>query len=219
MKITRLNLISLGAVAIMALLAGWLYSSLPDPMPSHWNIAGEVDGWMPKPWGVWVLPLVGLGLWVLFAILPLISPKGFRLEPARRAYDIVWFVMILFLGGVQAATYLEALGREGPGVEQVVPLMTGGLFLLVGNYLGKFPRNFFVGIRTPWTLASEPVWNRTHRFAGWVFMVAGVLIALSAFFPKALPLLIGTVVLAALTPIVYSFVLYRRLEGFDASGD
>jgi uncharacterized membrane protein len=215
-KITRINWISLLFLAGMFGLAAWYYPTLPDPMPSHWNAAGEVDDWMPKPWGVFILPLVALGLWIIFAVLPLISPKGFRLEPARRAYDIIWFVMVLFMGVVQLMTYLEALGQGGPGVERIVPLMTGGLFILIGNYLGKFPRNFFVGIRTPWTLASEQVWNRTHRLGAWVFMLAGVLLAISSFFPNAMPLFIGVVLVTALVPVLYSLWLYRRLHGFEA---
>lgn len=215
MKISRLNVISLAAVGAMVALATLFYPSLPDPMPSHWNLAGEVDGWLPKPWGVWVFPLVGTAMWGLFALLPMISPKGFRLEPARRAYDIIWFVMICFMGGVQLAVFLQALGHGGPGIELVVPLMTGGLFVLVGNYLSKFPRNFFVGIRTPWTLASEEVWNRTHRVGGWIFMGAGVLIALSPFVHFAMPLLVTAVIIAALVPVLYSYLLYRRLEGFN----
>ncbi len=198
MTINRINWISLVLVGVMFAVAAWVYPMLPDPVPSHWNVAGEVDGWMPKPWGVLVMPLVALGLWVMFAVLPFISPKGFRLEPARRAYDIIWFVMILFLGAVQGIVYLEALGRGGPGVEQIVPLMTGGLFILIGNYLNKFPKNFFVGIRTPWTLASDEVWNRTHRLGSWIFIAAGVLIAASAFLPGAMNVLIVVVVVVAL---------------------
>lgn len=219
MKITRINWISLLFVGAMFGLAAWFYPAMPDPMPSHWNAAGEVDDWMPKPWGVLLLPLVTLGLWALFAVLPSISPKGFRLDAARRAYDIIWFVMVLFMGTVQLMTYLEALERGGPGVEQIIPLMTGALFILIGNYLSKFPRNFFVGIRTPWTLASDEVWNRTHRLGGWVFILAGLVLAISAFFPGAMPVFIGVVVLAALVPVAYSFWLYRRLHGFGPEAD
>jgi uncharacterized membrane protein len=214
MTVTRINWISLLLVAAQFAVAAWFYPDLPDPVPSHWNAAGEVDGWTPKPWGVLLLPIVSAALWLMLAVLPAISPKGFRLEAARRAYDIIWFVLLLFMGGVQVFVYLAALGRGGPGIEQIVPLMTGGLFILIGNYLGKFPRNFFIGIRTPWTLASDEVWNRTHRLGGWVFIVAGVLIAASAFFPDAIMLLVITATLAALVPVLYSLLLYRRLHGF-----
>lgn len=214
MKITRINWISLLFLVGLFGLAAWFYPALPDPVPTHWNAAGEADDWTPKPWGVIILPLVTLGLWIMFAILPLISPKGFRLDSARRAYDIIWFVMVLFMGMVQLMTYLEALGRGGPGVEQIIPLMTGGLFILIGNYLSKFPRNFFVGIRTPWTLASEEVWNRTHRLGGWVFIVAGLLLAIAAFFPNAMGVFIAVIIVVALVPVVYSLWLYRRLHGF-----
>lgn len=215
MTITRLNWISLVFLIAMFGLAAWFYPSLPDPMPSHWNAAGEVDDWIAMPWGALIIPLVTAPMWLMFAVLPSISPKGFRLDVARKAYDVIWFVMILFMGAVQLTTYREALGRGGPGMEQIIPLMTGGLFILIGNYLNKFPRNFFVGIRTPWTLASEEVWNRTHRLGSWVFMLAGLLIALTAFLPNAMNAMIAAVVLVALLPVAYSFWLYRRLHGFE----
>ena len=216
MTITRLNWLSLVFLLAMFGLAAWFYPDLPDPMPSHWNADGEVDDWMPLPWGALIIPLVTAALWLMFAVLPAISPKGFRLDAARRAYDIIWFVLMLFMGAIQLTTYLEAMGRGGPGVEQIVPFMVGGLFILIGNYLNKFPRNFFVGIRTPWTLASDEVWNRTHRLGSWVFIIVGLLIALTAFLPNAMTLFIPAVIVVALVPVFYSLWLYKRLEGFEA---
>ena len=217
MKINRLNWFSLFMVLVGVVLAIVFYGGLPDPVPSHWNMAGEIDGWMPKPWGVWLFPAINGGLFVLFMLLPVISPKGFRLDSARRAYDIVVFVLIAFMTVVQAMVYLGARG-QGLAVDVAVPLMTGILFIVLGNYLGKFPKNFFVGIRTPWTLASDEVWNRTHRLGGWCFMLAGVLIAISAFTPSS-PFMISAVVLAAGVPILYSLYLYRKLHGFDTDED
>jgi len=216
-KVSRLNWISGVVVIISVLLALYFYGRLPDPVPSHWNMAGEIDGWLPKPWGVWLFPLMNAGLFILFMLLPVISPKGFRLDNARRAYDIVVFVLITFLAVVQVMVYFGAMGR-GPGVDFAVPLMTGILFVILGNYLGKFPKNFFVGIRTPWTLASDEVWNRTHRLGGWCFMLAGLLIAATAFTPST-GIMVAAIVLAAGAPILYSLYLYRKLHGFKKDED
>ena len=95
MIINRLNGAALALVALSALLALTVGPSLPDPVPTHWNVAGEIDGWTPKPWGVWLFPLVTGGLWLMFLVLPFISPRGFRLDTARRPYDIIWLVMVL----------------------------------------------------------------------------------------------------------------------------
>lgn len=215
MKLTRMNVLGLLPVALMVLLALALQERLPDPVPTHWDLSGNVDDWTAKPWGVWLYPAFGAGLWLLFLLLPVISPRGFRLEPARRAYDIVAFVLLAFMAALQGFAYLTALG-QGPGASRFVPLAVGGLFIVLGNYLGKFPRNFFIGIRTPWTLANDEVWNRTHRLGGWTFMAGGLLIMASALFGSLAWVLPVSVVLAAGIPLLYSLWLYRKLEGFRA---
>lgn len=217
MKINRLNWLSLVVLLASLILAFLFQDRLPDPVPSHWNMAGEVDGWTPKPWGVWLLPTINAGLFVVCMLLPVISPKGFRLDSARRTYDIVVFVLIAFMVVVQWLVYQGALG-SGPRLERAVPLMIGILFVLLGNYLSKFPKNFFVGIRTPWTLASDEVWNRTHRLGGRTFMLGGALIALTAFWPST-GLMVTAIVLSAVIPIGYSLWLYRKLHGFEDSED
>lgn len=219
MKVTRINSIALIPVAVSAALAWYFYPQLPDPVPTHWNAAGEIDGWTPKPMGVWLWPLIDAGLWVLMLVLPVISPRGFRLDEARRAYDIVWLVLLSFMLAIQGLAYLGAMGR-GPGMTVSVNLLLGVLFIVLGNYLGKFPKNFFVGIRTPWTLASEQVWYRTHRLAGWTFSAAGVvLVALAFLAPEKWEFVAGTVAIAALVPVAYSLLLYRRLHGFGDGTD
>ena len=218
MKITRLNWLTLLVALAMFGVAAWYYPALPDPVPTHWNAAGEVDGWTPKPWGVWLFPMITLGIMAILMLLPVVSPKGFRLDSARRAYDIVIFIIAGFMVAVQVYSYRSAL-TGGSELVRVVPVLVGVLFTALGNYLAKFPKNFFVGIRTPWTLANDVVWARTHRLAGWLFTAAGLVIVIGAFFSSPPGLMISAIMVAALVPVVYSLILYRKLEGFEPEED
>ncbi len=188
------------------------YASLPDPMPTHWNAAGQVNGWMPKFWGAYLLPLLMAGMWLLFLVLPKISPRGFEMEPFLRAWGILK-VTILALMATIGALVLRAAQHGGEMSQTPIFVALGILFAVIGNLLGKVTRNFFVGIRTPWTLASEEVWLRTHRLAGKLFVAAGLLMAASAFVGLPLWSTIGVLVVASLVPVVYSYVIYRRIEG------
>ncbi len=172
----RTNVLCQIFIGIVLSIAAYLYPSLPEQIPTHWNLAGEVDDYTPKPWGVLILPLAAIFVLVVTKLIPVISPKGFRTDQ--------------FTG-------------------------VGILFIILGNYLGKVRKNFFLGIRTPWTLASDEVWNRTHRLGARIFVLIGFFLFLNAFFRPPEGFLIGSIVVVALVPVIYSFVLYRKVEGFD----
>ncbi len=195
-------------------VAAWLYPSLPDRIPTHWNAAGEIDDYSGKPWGVIVLPLAAVFSWALMKIIPLISPKGFRTTDFQDVINVFQVALVGFLSLVAVLMLFAGLGHE-VYINNIVPIGVGLLFIVIGNYMGKVRKNFFIGIRTPWTLASDEVWSRTHRLAGRVFMLCGVLLAAAAFLPRMPLALILAVVAAAFVPLVYSYVLYRRLEGFS----
>jgi len=188
------------------------YPSLPDPMPSHWNIDGQVDGWMPKFWGAFLIPIVMTAIWLIFLVLPRISPRGFEMEPFLRAWGILKvtiLALMLFIG----VLVLRAAANGTELSPSAMFAAIGILFVVIGNLLGKVTRNFFVGVRTPWTLASEEVWNRTHRLAAKLFVLAGLVVASGAFLGLRLWPIVVAIGLAALIPVAYSYVLYRRLEG------
>lgn len=217
MNVSRLNWVSIGVVLLMFAVAAWYYPSLPDSVPTHWNAAGEADGWTPKPWGAYLIPVIALGSILVLLVLPVISPRGFRLDAARRAYDIVIFALAAFLAVIEVYSFRSAIhGAEN--LSRAVPMLIGFLLIVLGNYLGKFPKNFFVGIRTPWALASDVVWNRTHRLGGYLFMLGGLLILLSGLFDSPPWVMITVVIVVALVPAAYSLVLYRKLHGFTDNG-
>jgi uncharacterized membrane protein len=192
----------------------YLYPSLPEQIPTHWNLAGEVDDYTPKFWGVLILPLAAAFVFLVMKLIPVISPKGFRTDQFQGVINIFTVTLVGFMSAVALLVLLAATGRD-VHVNEVVFAGVGLLFIVLGNYLGKVRKNFFIGIRTPWTLASDEVWSRTHRLGGWVFVLIGFFLFINAFiqFPEAW--LIGAIVLVALVPVVYSFVIYRNLEGFE----
>jgi uncharacterized membrane protein len=213
MKLHRGEILALLLVVAAFVLTGTLYSRLPEKTPSHWNIRGEVDSYQSKPLGPFVLPLVMAGLSLVFLALPAISPRGFRFARFRGVWGVLQSAILAFLLLVQALVLFSAMGRP---VDMTRGLEAGiGLLLAVmGNFLGKITRNFFVGIRTPWTLASEEVWMRTHRLGGKLFVLAGLAmfaLALAGAGPVAMMIVVGA---AALVSAAASYVFYRRLEGF-----
>ncbi|HWZ86435.1 MAG TPA: SdpI family protein [Thermoanaerobaculia bacterium] len=206
------DLLGLLLVVASFALVGLKYPGLPDPMPSHWNAAGHVDGWLPKSWGAFLLPIVMAVIWLSFLVLPRISPRGFEMEPFLRAWGILKVTMLalMFFIGILVLNAATTGGELSP---KAMFFSIGALFVVIGNLLGKVTRNFFVGIRTPWTLANEEVWYRTHRLGGKLFVVAGLFVAAMALLGSSLWPIFVSIALAGLIPIVYSYVIYRRLEG------
>jgi uncharacterized membrane protein len=192
------------------------YPGLPDPMPSHWNAAGQVNGWLPKFWGAFLIPIMMLVLWLIFLVLPKISPRGFEMEPFLRAWGVLK-VTVLGLMLLLDVLILRAAKHAGELSQTAMFVGMGILFVVLGNLLGKVTRNFFVGIRTPWTLASEEVWNRTHRLAGKLIVAAGLVVVANALVGFKVWVLIAAIGLATLIPVVYSYVLYKRIEGLPSA--
>jgi uncharacterized membrane protein len=217
MTTRRTNILSFIFIAIPIAVSVYLYPSLPEQIPTHWNLAGEVDDYTPKPWGVLILPLAAVFVFLIMKLIPVISPKGFRTDQFQGVINIFTVTLVGFMSAVALLVLFAATGRD-VHVNEVIFAGVGLLFIVLGNYLGKVRKNFFIGIRTPWTLASDEVWSRTHRLGGWVFVLIGFFLFINAFiqFPEAW--LIGAIVVVALVPVVYSFVIYRNLEGFEEEG-
>jgi uncharacterized membrane protein len=200
--ITLLSMIALQAA---------LYGHLPDPMPTHWNAAGAVDATLPKPWGVWILPLVFAPASLLLCVLPALSPANFSMTPFGRVFRAIVAVIAGFGLWMTGLVDLVALGIPIDMPTQVL-CAVGVLFVILGNWMGKISQNFYVGIRTPWTLADATVWNRTHRIAGPWMMAAGLALVVTAVVAPhyALGVLIGAGGVAFLVPVVYSWWISPR---------
>lgn len=188
-----------------------VYSDLPERMPTHWNRTGEVDGWTPLPWGAFLLPVMLGVMLAIFYLLPKIDPRAPKFAKFRTTYEIVIVATMVFLLGVHLVILATALGRHVP-VNRVMPIGVGILFMVIGNLFPRMRPNWVVGVRTPWTLASDRVWDRTHRFGGRVFVAAGVLVVAGSLFAPSLAyrFLIGCATAASLIAVVYSYVIWRN---------
>jgi uncharacterized membrane protein len=206
---SRLSL-ALVALAFAAVLALW--GKLPDPMPTHWNLQGEVDGHVPKPWGPLIMPLAMALVHALLSIVPRLSGRALEGPAQRRVLGQVQLSVMLFLSVVAGASLLVALGVRVP-FNRVLTAALGALIVGLGLSMGRLPRNGLVGIRTPWTLADEEVWKRTHALGARLFVIAGtVALVGGGMGMHLLPVLVGLGT-AAVAPVFYSFRVYRKLRG------
>ncbi|AFE04100.1 hypothetical protein COCOR_01490 [Corallococcus coralloides DSM 2259] len=212
MSISRANVLSLGFVVVAFGMAVMLYGQLPESIPTHWNAEGVVDGYTPKPWGPFVLPLVMAAMYLVLVAVPRISPRGYRVERFQGVFEGIQAALVAFLFLLNALVLLAGIGVSVP-MARVVPAGVGLLFMVLGNYMGKFTKNFFCGIRTPWTLASDEVWLRTHRLGGRLFVLAGLVVLVSGLLGGGPVPVLAAVAVAAVTPVLYSYFLYRRIEG------
>lgn len=200
-------LIITSVIILLPLFAGLiLWDRLPAQMPTHWNMAGEVDGWSSKAFAVFGLPLMLLGFQWLCLLGTAADPKREN-HPQKVVQLVLWVIPVLSVL-LHTLTYAAALGKQVQ-MEVILPVFIGLLFSIIGNYMPKCRQNYTIGIKIPWTLNSEENWNRTHRFAGWVWTFGGLVILLAGFFGGFWLFLPITLVMV-LAPIVYSGLLYRE---------
>ena len=200
-------LIITSLITLLPILAGLiLWNQLPEQMPTHWNAAGEIDGWSSKPFAVFCLPLILLGAQWLCVIATSADPKK-AAHPEKILHMIFWFIPVLSVV-MHSLTYAAALGKEVK-MEAVLPVILGLLFTIIGNYLPKCKQNYTIGIKVPWTLDNEENWNRTHRLAGRLWVVCGLIILFTGFFSLTW-IILPTALLMVLVPFVYSYMVYRK---------
>lgn len=201
------TLIITSVFVLLPILAGLiLWDKLPDPMPSHWNAKGEVDGYSSKFFGVIGLPLLMLFFHFIVAFATLADPKS-RNHSDKILRFVFWLMPIITIF-TSAFTMGSALGYSFRG-EIFIPMLVGVILFIVGIILPSCKQNYTVGIKLPWTLNSEENWNRTHRLAGPVWMIAGAVMAFSGFFGSIWPTL-AVCFFATFVPCIYSYILYRK---------
>lgn len=210
MKHTKLNIILSCIILVAPMIFGMIvWNKLPESMPIHWGVHGEVNGWSSKPFAVFVLPLLILAI---HGVCIFASRKDFRnKKQSPKVMGLVLWICPLLSVMANSLTYAVALGKE-INVLFVVSLTMGALFVLIGNYLPKCQQNRIVGIRIIWTLKNEANWNATHRFAGKVWVIGGLLLMASSLLPYSiLPWAMITLLVVFIgLPVLYSYRFHKK---------
>jgi len=198
-------------IAAMALAAFLVYPAAPETIPVHWNATGKADGFGPKL-SLFAIPCLILFVYALFAAIPFLDPYKKNFQQFKNEYFGLKLGIVLFFAGLYAGMLYYSLVGQFNFNYLMIPLLAG-LFYLLGALMPRFKRNFFVGIRTPWTLASETVWDSTHRVGGRLFRAAALLsLAGLLFGDSAVWVAVASILVASLVTVVYSFLKFRKEE-------
>ena len=198
---------------ICATLGGLLlWNQLPDPMASHWDVNDQANGSMSKFWGIFLMPVISAGMLLLFLVIPSIDPLKANVAKFRESFNTFIVLIMVFLAYIYGLTLAWNLGYTGIHMSSAILPAIGLLFFFIGGMMSKAKRNYFIGIRTPWTLASEPVWDETHRVGGMLFKISGVLAMVGVLLPTTYAFVLLFIPLMASTffSIAYSYILFRR---------
>jgi len=186
------------------------YGQMPERVPIHWNAEGQVDGWGNRNTYLWMGPgLVLFGL-LLAVLIPVLSPPKYKIDSFRETFNSIMLFVVMLMAYIHGFTAYSALHPK----EELSRFMVAGIFVffsLMGNLMGRLKPNFYAGIRTPWTLANDDVWRLTHRLGGKMFFYGGIVGAVLALAGFLIPAVV-VILIVAFTPVIYSFVLSKKLE-------
>lgn len=201
-------------LVIAALAVGlsvWAYPQLPATVATHWSLRGTPDGFSSRGWAVAIGPLVIVAMTVLFNVLPKLDPRRENYLSFLSTYWLIANAVTVFMLVAHATLLASGLGYS-MRIDRLMPVGVGLMFIFLGNYLTRVEPNWFVGIRTPWTLSSDRVWRKTHRTGGWLMVIGGFVLAIGAFLPRGafLPLLVTAIAIMVVIPIAQSYVLWKR---------
>lgn len=200
-------------IALTFMVSLYFYPELPSKIPSHWNSKGKIDGYSGKFFGTFLIPLMNLAFYFMFLFLPYLDPKKANYEKFKSSYKVIRNSLHILFACIQVVILLVALGHP-VDVVMLIGVGTSLLFVVIGNVMGKFKHNYFVGIKTPWTLANEEVWIKTHRMAAPLWVVGGIIsiifaiIGGTAYFIA----LITIVSIISIVPMIYSYIIFKKLN-------
>jgi uncharacterized membrane protein len=203
----------LSIIAIPFLYLAYLWNSLPEKVPIHWNIKGEIDGWGTKDQLILIVLALPVLIYGIFLLVPLIDPKK-KLDKMGNKFYQLKFLMVLFMS-VLAVFILYNVQHQSLSNMKMLYVLIGFLFVALGNYFQTLKPNYFIGIKTPWTLENETVWKETHKLGGKLWFFGGILMILAVLLlpiETSFVVFIAATSIFAIVPIVYSYTKYKALE-------
>ena len=198
-------------IAVTAILSAVAYPRLPATVASHWNLHGQVNAWQSRERAAFFVPILLLVMWGAMRGLPTIDPRRANYAKFQPTYDLVIGTVLTLVALIHLTVLAYALGMP-ISIQRVAPIALGAMLIVIGNQLPRARSNWWFGIRTPWTLSNDRVWERTHRVGGYLMTISGVVVMLSAFIAGlARPLLIiACVAASALGSMIYSYFAWRQ---------
>lgn len=215
MKIGKNKLVLICILSLIpSVITAAVFNKLPEQIPMHWDINGNIDSWYPKFPGAFLLPGITILAAFLFMVLPNLDPKKENYEKFKKSYFIIQIFMIAFFTVLQIVIISVSLGSEFISVDFIVKFMIGIMFIIFGYLMPNLKHNYFLGIKTPWTYASEEVWNMSHKHGGYIWFIAGFILCALAFVQAGISAAIyfSLIMIAAFEPIVYSYIAFRNLK-------
>ena len=196
-----------------------MYSRMPDRVPTNWNMAGEAQGSSSRFLGAWLLPLMMAVILIILRLVPHIDPRRANFEKFKGAYEAIVILTMAFMLGLHLMLLALATGSQVP-VARVIPGAVGAFFIAIGILLPRAHPNWFIGIRTPWTLTSDVAWEKTHKFGGTLFIATGILTVLAALVaPRtATWVLIAAGTVTVISVVAYSFIVWKREKEGRSAG-
>lgn len=205
----RKHIFSLAIIAMNLIMWAIAYPHISGQVPIHWSSSGEIDRYASKMEAM--LAMIGLlvFVYVLMFLTPKIDPRRKNYQLFSKTYYILINAMLLIFSLINVLVIMTGLGYDLPA-GSIVPVLVGALLIVIGNYLPRVRSNFFFGIKNPWTLSSDSIWKKTHRFAAKVFTLAGLLIAVDGLLSISPEIMLPVILATVLAPYIYSYVLYRK---------
>jgi uncharacterized membrane protein len=212
MKKSYYYAIILGIILLSFLISGYFYPMMPDNVASHWGANGDVNGWMPKMWGVFFMPILSLFLLLIFIIAPRMDPKWKNIQKFENYFNRFICVLFVFLFYIFLLTTFWNLNFRFNMIQLLSPAFAI-LFFTTGILIEHTLPNFMIGIRTPWTIASDEVWKKTHKLGGKLFKISGALCLLGIIFPLyAIWFILIPVIGFSVGVMIYSYWIYKNEE-------
>ena len=208
----KTTIVSWAIILLLFALALYVYPLIPaQRIASHWNSAGQVNGYMSKFWGLFLVPFLSVVLYLLFTLIPKIDPLSVNIKKFRSYYDLFVIFFLTFLLYVYSLTIYANLGHNFNMTLLMIPAI-GVLFIYLGFIMSKLKRNWFIGIRTPWTISNEKVWDKTHKLGGKLFILCGLIDFIGLFFMNYLIWFILLPLFASVIWLfIYSYLQYKKI--------